>query len=171
MVKTDLKNNNPLNIRYSPIISDYPGQTGIKDGYLTFATMELGFRAGIELLCHYQRKGFDTIRKIVVQLVTGSEKEIDTYIDYVCRDFGSFYNLTLDDGYNPDERITEFGDLAEIAWSIFKREFGEELQDSTKCRDSFFRAESSASPESLKYLGITGPDALMKRYIYPNLRK
>ncbi len=45
MVKTDLKNNNPLNIRYSPMISDFSGQTGVKDGYLTFATMELGFRA------------------------------------------------------------------------------------------------------------------------------
>lgn len=171
MVNSNLKNNNPLNIRYSPRISDYPGQTGTNKGYLTFVTLELGFRAGIELLCYYQRRGYDTIRKIIEQWITGTEKEIDAFIEYICHDFGSYYDLTLDDGFDPDERIVDFDDLAEVAWSMFKREYGEEFQHSPECRKAYFSAKYSASPDSLKYFGITGPDTIMKSYNYPYLRK
>lgn len=105
--------NNPLNIRYSPMNS-WLGQIGSKKGFCKFDTMEHGFRAALVLLCNYQRKGYDTISKIINHWAPQSENDTETYISYCCSSIGYMLDTAPGSCYDRDLRITDFWHLVAL---------------------------------------------------------
>lgn len=77
-----VRNNNPLNIRYSPLNS-WKGQTGSNRGFCTFSTMDYGFRAALVLLRNYVRRGLNTPALIVKTWAPPNENDTDVYISKV----------------------------------------------------------------------------------------
>lgn len=75
-------NNNPLNIRYSPM-NKWKGQTGCNRGFCTFTSMELGFRAALVLLRNYVRRGLNTPALIVKTWAPDNENDTKSYIQHV----------------------------------------------------------------------------------------
>lgn len=99
-----IRNNNPLNIRYSKNIH-WKGQNGVKKGFCTFESMKYGYRAALLLLCNYYNKGYDTIRKIINRWAPASENNTSAYIKYV----------SFACSVEPDVRISDFYTLTQIA--------------------------------------------------------
>lgn len=60
------RNNNPLNIRYSPA-NDWKGQVGSDGAFCQFRTRDYGYRAGFKNLFSYIKSGNNTIRKIITR--------------------------------------------------------------------------------------------------------
>lgn len=109
-----IRNNNPLNIRYSAG-NRWIGQIGYRRGFCQFDTLEHGWRAALMLLVKYQRSGYDSIYKIIHRWAPPSENNTKAYIRFcVTHLFGSsdqsgFYDLAS------HRRITEFVDLQTLA--------------------------------------------------------
>lgn len=108
-----IRNNNPLNIRYSRRIQ-WRGQTGSNKGFCVFHDMKHGIRAALFLLCNYQRNGYDTIFKIVHRWAPTSENNTTAYINYVHRATG----------YPILDRIYQFSTLVDICKSMAVFESG-----------------------------------------------
>lgn len=80
MATLGLRNNNPLNIRYTPV-NKWHGQTGCNKGFCTFSDIEFGWRAAIVLLRNYLRRGLDTPRKIISNWAPPSDdNDTEAYI-------------------------------------------------------------------------------------------
>lgn len=77
-----IRNNNPLNIRYSPL-NNWKGQTGCNRGFCTFESQFYGFRAAWLLLHKYLKRGLCTIYQIVSTWAPASENDVDAYVLYV----------------------------------------------------------------------------------------
>lgn len=58
------RNNNPLNIEYSPR-NRWRGQTGSDGRFAIFSSREYGYRAALNLLRNYRRYGLQTLTEIV----------------------------------------------------------------------------------------------------------
>lgn len=113
MKSLGIRNNNPLNIRFSKHVT-WKGQSGVHRGFCKFETMKLGYRAALLLLCNYYNKGYDTIHKIINRWAPPSENDTPAYIRYV-----SFAS-----GVNPYVRIPDFYTLAQIALVMSIHECG-----------------------------------------------
>lgn len=133
MVKSNLplgiRNNNPLNIRFSPM-NNWKGQTGSNKGFCVFENLEFGYRAALVLLCNYQRKGYDTVAKIVSHWAPASENDTEAYIDYVVT---NSVDGLMQPIVSADTRITSFETLAQICWTMSKYECGK-VDHETKLR-------------------------------------
>lgn len=120
-----IRNNNPLNIRYSKHVH-WKGQTGVKKGFCTFESMKLGYRAGILLLCNYYNRGYDTIHKIINRFAPPTENNTQAYIKYV----------SAVSGVNPYVRIPNLYTLASVARIMSVYECGPSIA-SQDYRDAF----------------------------------
>lgn len=118
-----IRNNNPLNIRYSSG-NKWIGQTGKNKGFAVFSDMVYGWRAAIVLLIKYQRSGYDTIRKIVTRWAPPSENDTEAYIRFVCHVCSTSRLFGCVDGDLADCRITEFNALTQVALAMSVYEIG-----------------------------------------------
>lgn len=78
-----LRNNNPGNIRLSPV--RYLGETASTDpAFKQFETPAWGYRAVFMLLHTYQvRYGLHTVRQMITRYAPPSENRTDTYVGFV----------------------------------------------------------------------------------------
>lgn len=87
-----IRNNNPLNIRYSPM-NKWLGQTGCNRGFCTFEKMEYGWRAAFVLLRNYIRRGLCTPRQIISNWAPACENDTEAYIKNCPYPWSSDYRL------------------------------------------------------------------------------
>lgn len=119
-------NNNPLNIRYSPMNS-WKGQSGNRRGFCQFDTLKSGLRAALVLLSNYQRKGYDTPAEIVSRWAPATENNTKAYIRNVAAglavdwydDFDSADVNTAAGAY-----IVSHRQLADLAFQMARVEIG-----------------------------------------------
>lgn len=82
-----LRNNNPLNIRYSEK-NNWFGQVGYdrkKGGFCVFDSPVWGYRAAFKLLFKYQMKyGCKNVAKLIERWAPPSENNTNKYIEFVC---------------------------------------------------------------------------------------
>ena len=126
MAPLGLRNNNPLNIRFSPK-SNWVGQTGSNKGFCVFDTLEHGFRAALKLLNNYIRQGYDTIPKIIARWAPESENNTKAYIDTVIAHVASDLRSRLgsvDDACFRYLRITEAVEVTSLCYGMMKVELG-----------------------------------------------
>ena len=115
--------NNPLNIRFSPM-NKWLGQVDSKKGFCVFDTLEHGFRAALVLLCNYQRKGYDTISKIVSHWAPETEHDTQAYIRHCCHRLGYLTPSDVWCDFDPHVRIVDFDILCELSAAMCKMEIG-----------------------------------------------
>ena len=76
------RNNNPLNIEYSPR-NRWRGQVGSDGRFAIFSSREYGYRAAIVILRNYQRRyGLRTLKELIWRWCPPSEQGNDT-IKYI----------------------------------------------------------------------------------------
>lgn len=94
-----VRNNNPLNIRYSSS-NNWLGQTGSNRGFCVFASPEYGFRAAAVLVRNYYKSGYTSISEIIRRWAPPTENDTKSYIDGVMEIGGfrtSFWPIDIDD--------------------------------------------------------------------------
>lgn len=94
----NVRNNNPLNIRYNDR-NDWLGQVGETKGFARFKSVEYGFRAAYKLLLNYrQNYGLITIAQIISRWAPSNENNTQGYIDYVAKrlNFSPYETLSLE---------------------------------------------------------------------------
>lgn len=134
-----LRLNNPLNIRYSPMNS-WLGQIGEEKGFCKFDTLEHGYRAALVLLGNYQRKGYDTISKIISRWAPLSENNTEAYIAYVERGVRLYHFDDADSQFGRDTRLTYYYQIALVAFMMSLYECGVKYEDSLQCRNMEYLA-------------------------------
>jgi len=85
-----IKGNNPGNIRRvqgKPWVGELV-PSPFTPGFVTFDTLENGYRAVLKLLNSYVTKGFNTIEKIITRWAPPSENNTAAYINFVSKDTG-----------------------------------------------------------------------------------
>lgn len=94
------RNNNPGNLRGK----HWFGQIGNdSSGFIKFTNAAYGIRAIAKLLVNYEKKGLNTIRKIVGKY---SEDANTDYIEFLCKKL----RVTADEKINVKERLAELVD-------------------------------------------------------------
>lgn len=113
------RNNNPGNIDFNPK-NKWKGQVGIEDApasgkarFAKFDSPENGIRALAVLLLNYQRKGFNTISKIVSRYAPAHENKTDKYAENVSRWTGI-----------PEDKVLTDDDLVPLVTAIIRQESG-----------------------------------------------
>ena len=99
-VQRGVRNNNPMNIKYSPS-NDWEGQVGADDdGFVIFATPQAGMRAGNIILGNYgSSHGIDTLEGIVNRFAPIEDNnDTASYMDFVSRGTGIGVNEEIDLG-------------------------------------------------------------------------
>ena len=94
-----VRNNNPLNIRYSSS-NNWLGQVGSNQGFCVFASPAHGFRAAAVLIKNYHRAGYTSISDIISRWAPPNENDTQNYIDSVMEIGGfrtSFWPIDIDD--------------------------------------------------------------------------
>lgn len=98
-----IKNNNPLNIRFSSL-NRWQGLCGSEKGFCKFESMKFGLRAGLITLRTYINKhGLTSVKDIISRWAPSSENPTCNYISYVSR-------YIFDAGGNPND--IKFGSLS-----------------------------------------------------------
>jgi len=96
MTARGVRNNNPLNIRFNER-NKWLGQTGSDGEFCIFDTPASGIRAGAVLIqAHYDRRGADTIAKLIGVWAPPTENLTGHYVASVARMTGRGANDTLD---------------------------------------------------------------------------
>jgi hypothetical protein len=113
------RNNNPGNIDFNPR-NNWKGQVGIEDApasgkarFAKFDSPENGIRALAVLLINYQRKGFNTINKIVSRYAPSHENKTDKYAENVSRWTGI-----------PEDKVLQPDDLFPLVTAMIRQECG-----------------------------------------------
>ena len=90
------RNNNPGNLIKTSTV--WVGQTlpGDDAQFMTFDTMEYGYRAVFVLLNGYINKGYDTINTIIARYAPSSENNTSAYINHVVQLTGIAADTVLD---------------------------------------------------------------------------
>lgn len=119
-------NKNPLNIRFSPM-NDWRGQIGSKKGFCIFDLFYNGCRAALVLLSNYQRKGYDTVDKIISRWAPASENNTKAYISAVTQRLSAMW-YDHPDGSSllavSRHRFTTYDELADLAYAMAFVEIG-----------------------------------------------
>ena len=90
------KNNNPGNIRLNPYIQ-WEGQIDGNDpSFVKFKTMAFGIRALMKLLINYQKRGYNTISKIINRYAPPTENNTSNYIQIISQKMGISKDSILD---------------------------------------------------------------------------
>jgi hypothetical protein len=119
------RNNNPGNIRLNPYIQ-WEGQIDGEDqSFVKFQSMSFGIRALMKLLINYQKRGFNTISKIINRYAPPSENNTSNYIGIISRKIG----ISKDSILNLDDPIV----LQKLTKAIISVEIG---NDSDKIPES-----------------------------------
>lgn len=123
MVNTDIKRNNPLNIRHSGSFNWVGEDTTIPAGsFASFDTLDNGIRAAIQNLHTYVTKdGANTIKSIIARWAPPSDNNDDVAYEKVVME-----QLTpLYPGLTSDTVLTgNYSQLALIAWAMSAMEQG-----------------------------------------------
>ena len=82
-----MRNNNPLNIRFSKS-NNWKGQSGENKGFCVFETRKYGYRAAFINLRSYSKRGLNTIEKIIMSWAPPVENNTESYIKYVVDNTG-----------------------------------------------------------------------------------
>lgn len=101
-----IRNNNPLNIRFS-VLNNWKGQTGSNRGFCTFESFYFGYRAAAILLKTYFRKGYVTISSIIERWAPRSENNTKAYIKHVLRWLNDS-RIEGEDPFTPDTDLTKY---------------------------------------------------------------
>lgn len=117
------RNNNPLNIRYSPA-NKWQGQTGENQGFCTFRNEAYGIRAGYKILCNYIRNGHNTIERIVHRWAPPCENNTDRYIRFVCQE--TMISMTEPLGW---ETIHDYWTIIMILQAMAQMECGKKFDE------------------------------------------
>lgn len=80
------KLNNPCNIRSGG--KKFVGEIGEEKGFKKFDCMRNGYRAAFITLQTYEKKGFNTIKKIINRWAPPNENNTGEYIKFVCNKTG-----------------------------------------------------------------------------------
>lgn len=90
-----IRNNNPLNIRWSAV-NNWNGQTGQDSGgFAIFDTPENGIRAAAKILDSYQRRGIKTLGKIVTTWAPPIENNVEAYIAHMEKATGKNRDMVI----------------------------------------------------------------------------
>lgn len=114
-----IANNNPLNIRYSPI-NRWRGQTGCNRGFCTFTSMKYGIRAALVLLRNYKRRGIESISGIISTWAPSNENDTQSYISTVCHNMEELLGRGI---VSPDYRVRDM-DIPPLAYAMSLVECG-----------------------------------------------
>lgn len=92
-----IRNNNPGNIRLSPVRWQGQKLRQIDTAFVEFDTPVAGIRALMKLLLTYHlRHGLDSVESIINRYAPPEENATDHYIHAVCRDLGVKRRETID---------------------------------------------------------------------------
>lgn len=128
MASLGLRNNNPLNIRFSPM-NVWRGQIGSNRGFCVFDQMENGYRAAFVLLHNYVKRGYDTVREIVSRWAPASENDTEAYIRIIVEHFNGYADTDYR-SVRADSKLPPVGSeellhhLFELAWIMSLYETG-----------------------------------------------
>ena len=90
------KNNNPLNIRFSPQ-NHWLGQEGSDGAFCRFDSAENGFRAAFLLIHRYMTAyGLNTVAQIITRWAPPSENSTSAYTNFVCHRLQCPQNKVVD---------------------------------------------------------------------------
>lgn len=78
-----IRNNNPGNIRRNAIHWEGMKAKQTDDSYIQFTDPRYGFRAMVRILRNYQRRGLDTLRKIITTWAPPHENNTQAYVTAV----------------------------------------------------------------------------------------
>lgn len=119
------RNNNPGNIRLNPYIK-WEGQIdGDDPSFVKFKSMEFGIRALMKLLINYQKRGYNTISKIINRYAPPSENNTSNYIQIISKRVGISKDAILD--------LSDSNLLIKLTKAIVSVEIG---SDAEKIRES-----------------------------------
>lgn len=109
------RNNNPLNLEYSPTWQGLKPEPRTDPRFCEFVTMARGFRAAAVTLCTYQdRYGIVTIRDAIARWAPPGENDTNAYMTDVC----------AQSHFSPDEKVDfhNFTDAGPIILAMAKHE-------------------------------------------------
>lgn len=111
-----MRNNNPLNIRFSSA-SKWRGQNGSNKGFCRFVNLAYGYRAaGMLLLKYLNTYGCRSVEDIINRWAPSTENNTEAYISYVCGVLEPvFSNIVSDDDGDYVIEFDRCDDLLEVA--------------------------------------------------------
>lgn len=121
-----LRNNNPLNIRWTPGTRPWQGQKSNDGQFVIFETMEDGYRAAFRVLDSYNKKhNIYSVREIIYRWAPPQDhNNTRAYIERVCKEAC----LKETDQIVVDSWIEENRDDAMwLVWAMAKVENGDKL--------------------------------------------
>ena len=121
-----LRNNNPLNIRWTPGTRPWQGQKSNDGQFVIFETMEDGYRAAFRVLDSYNKKhNIYSVREIIYRWAPPQDhNNTRAYIERVCKEAC----LRETDQIVVDSWIEESRDDAMwLVWAMAKLENGDKL--------------------------------------------
>lgn len=127
-----VRNNNPLNIRYSKnnnwlgINPNWPQQ----GGFCRFVTMDMGLRAAIRLIkTYYIKYGLCTPTQIITRWAPPFENQTDLYIRCVCARSGLLpnYPVSLELNGTVTRAYEEASDLSRLVAAMARQECGMDI--------------------------------------------
>ena len=119
-----LRNNNPLNIRYTKGAEPWQGQVGTDGGFCIFQSMELGYRAAFRLLHTYNVKyRIFTVQEIIYRWAPPRDRNnTPGYIRRVCEVAGLSETTQIVVGsWIADKRE----EAIRMVWAMAKVELGD----------------------------------------------
>ncbi|MFT5879563.1 MAG: hypothetical protein ACI86X_000667 [Moritella sp.] len=112
-----VKNNNPLNIEYSPR-NDWDGQLSNKgERFARFKHPAYGFRAAAKVLRSYSRQGYSTLAQMINRFAPGHENDTGLYISNVSDWTGIASNQVVD--------VNDDAELAAVIHAMSRMEVGQ----------------------------------------------
>ncbi len=112
-----VKNNNPLNIEYSPR-NDWDGQLSNNgERFARFKHPAYGFRAAAKVLRSYSRQGFGTLAQMINRFAPGHENDTGLYIANVSEWTGIASNQVVD--------VNNDAELAAVIHAMSRMEVGQ----------------------------------------------
>lgn len=133
------RNNNPCNIRISPIA--WKGKVALNtDGaFEQFDNAEDGIRAGAKILCNYYRLyGLQTVSQLISRWAPRSENDTSSYIACVARDLGVGPNDPLD--------FSSVQIIAKLVTAVIRHENGDQPYDEGLIEAACLQAIDSFKP-------------------------
>lgn len=112
-----IRNNNPLNIRWSAV-NNWNGQIGQDSGgFAIFDTPENGIRAAAKILDSYNRRGITTLGKIISTWAPAIENNVEAYLSHVEQLTGKNRNMAI---------VKAVGDYPPLLAAMIRHENGKQ---------------------------------------------
>lgn len=112
-----IRNNNPLNIRWS-VANNWDGMTGQDDkGFCIFKSPEYGIRAAAKTLDSYKKRGVVTLGQIIGTWAPEIENNTSAYLNFVSNKTGFS---------SGDVIVKEYGDYVPLLAAMIQMENGKQ---------------------------------------------